>query len=578
MLHELANYAVKHNLASRPGFKAKTAKWIVALSEDGKFIDLVEDNRPFPLAPHLEQGELIAGGVTRSHFLLDTAEVVLGLSDAEKTREKHAYFVDLLEQAGAVEPCLAIISEALQDPDVLTEIQAAFRSKKGKPIDSVTFRVGNIYPITLDSWHAWWHEYRQSLKPPKKREEKMVCFLSGETVIPAATHGKLGGLTQVGGQSSGSALIGFDKEAFTSYSLSQSQNAACSAEAVATYLNALQHLIEKAPPPLAGTMFLTWYKEPIPEEDDLFHLDVLDNPQAEEAGALAKVERLLKSIEDGQRPDLLNNRYYILQISGAGGRIMVRDWLQGDYKELVTNFKRWFEDLALVSPNGLAIARDFKLSAALTRLVSYRKNDSKLFQRISSELPPLMPRLWRSIIYNLPLPDTVASKSLAYIRSRLYNDEEAGAGNLDRIACALLKAWLIRKNSEQGGKHMKAHLNPEHPSPAYHAGRLMAVLASLQNRALGDVGAGVVQRYYAAASSTPALVLGRLIRGAQYHLNKLDKGTAIWYEQLLASIMGKLGDGLPSTLTLEEQSLFALGYYQQRAELYAGSEKNSNKD
>lgn len=125
---------------------------------------------------------------------------------------------------------------------------------------------------------------------------------------------------------------------------------------------------------------------------------------------------------------------------------------------------------------------------------------------------------------------------------------------------------------------MKAHLNPEHPSPAYHAGRLMAVLASLQNRALGDVGAGVVQRYYAAASSTPALVLGRLIRGAQYHLNKLDKGTAIWYEQLLASIMGKLGDGLPSTLTLEEQSLFALGYYQQRAELYAGSEKNSNKD
>ncbi len=35
----------------------------------------------------------------------------------------------------------------------------------------------------------------------------------------------------------------------------------------------------------------------------------------------------------------------------------------------------------------------------------------------------------------------------------------------------------------------------------------MAVLAELQKAALKDVGAGVVQRYYAAASTTPALVL-----------------------------------------------------------------------
>ena len=36
----------------------------------------------------------------------------------------------------------------------------------------------------------------------------------------------------------------------------------------------------------------------------------------------------------------------------------------------------------------------------------------------------------------------------------------------------------------------------------------MALLAAIQEVALGDVGAGVVQRYYAAASTTPALVLG----------------------------------------------------------------------
>ena len=114
---------------------------------------------------------------------------------------------------------------------------------------------------------------------------------------------------------------------------------------------------------------------------------------------------------------------------------------------------------------------------------------------------------------------------------------------------------------------MKPYLNEEHPSPAYHCGRLMAVLAKLQEAALGDVGAGVVQRFYAAASSTPALVLGRLIRTSQFHLDKLEPGLAHWYNDRIGSVAVRLGDRFPVTLTLEEQSLFALGYYQQWVDL-----------
>ena len=42
--------------------------------------------------------------------------------------------------------------------------------------------------------------------------------------------------------------------------------------------------------------------------------------------------------------------------------------------------------------------------------------------------------------------------------------------------------------------------------------------------------------------------------------------------------MTQLGDSLPATLTLEEQSLFALGYYQQQATIYAGAEKKGAND
>lgn len=570
MLHQLAGYAARYNIAARPGFKTKSAKWMIFLTEEGAFIDLVEDNREFTLAPDLAQGELIAGGVTRSHFLIDTAGVVLAYDSTKREKEKHSFFIHLLQEAGNAEPYMQVIAKALQDQAVLNEIQASFQAKKGRKNDLITFRVGDIYPLALESWHKWWGEFRQSIKPARETDAWMICLLSGEKTQPPATHGKIFRLTRVGGQPSGSALIGFDKDAFSSFGLKQSENAVCSEASIAIYRNAMQDLIDKAPAPLAGTMFLSWYKEPIPEEDDLFGLEDYDNPAAEEAGALAKVEDLLNSVKEGKRPDLFNNRYYILQISGAGGRIMVRDWLEGEYKELARNLKKWFADLTLISPNGKGRNKDFKLSAALTRLVSYRKNDSKIFQRIGNELPPLMPRLWRSIVNDLPLPDTIASKSLAYIKARLYNDDDNVMGNLDRIACAMLKVWLVRNKNNEGGNTMRPHLNPDHPSSAYHAGRLMAVLAALQNRALGDVGAGVVQRYYAAASTTPALVLGRLIRGAQYHLNKLEKGLAVWYEKFLEQIMAQSGNSFPATLTLEEQSLFALGYYQQRASMYAG--------
>jgi CRISPR-associated protein Csd1 len=126
----------------------------------------------------------------------------------------------------------------------------------------------------------------------------------------------------------------------------------------------------------------------------------------------------------------------------------------------------------------------------------------------------------------------------------------------------LMKAYHLRK---KGGSPLMPYLNEEHPDPAYHCGRLMAVYAALQHSAQGDVGAGVVQRYYAAASATPGLILGRLSRLSMFHLNKLDAGLAHWFESKLAGIWARIADRPPTTLTLEEQSLFALGYYQQMA-------------
>lgn len=42
--------------------------------------------------------------------------------------------------------------------------------------------------------------------------------------------------------------------------------------------------------------------------------------------------------------------------------------------------------------------------------------------------------------------------------------------------------------------------------------------------------------------------------------------------------MGRMGDSVPQTLSLEEQSLFALGYYQQLVDLRTKKSDGSGKE
>lgn len=582
MLNELVQYAKKNGIPDIPGFKTKKGRWLIALTGTGRLIDVVEDDKRYKMSPHLEQFELV-GGKVKSHFLLDSLGVVAKYEPKDKDLIKHEYFLKLLREAAKYEPCLNACEVFLSDDIELKVLHEKLKANKAKSIESATFSVEGICVVETTRWYQWWIEYRKNINGKKEIKPPMICLVDGELSEPVTNHFKVTGMHKVDGQPSGTALISFDKDSFTSYNLSQSLNASCSEKAVAAYRNALDELIENAPRPICNSLFLHWYKEALPIEDDPFEfIDWKENTDTENSVAASKVKKLFDSVREGNRPELTNNKYYILQVSGAGGRIMVRDWQTGDFKKLVTNIKQWFDDLSIIEPYGKSIAGDFKLSAAMLRLISFRKNEkiTESFDRVKKELTPIEPVIWRSIIEDKPLPDTVAAKVLKYISSKLLNSENSLDDNLDRIACAILKTYIIRLQKSKGGNEMiKPELNHDYPAPAYQAGRMLAVLGSIQQSALGDVNAGLIQRYYTSASTTPKLIIGRLIQMSQHHLDKLgkdSKGLAIWYERQLSDIMARINiEQIPTVLNLEGQTLFALGYYQQKAHMQ--SEKTTEE-
>jgi len=573
MLQALMNYG--NDLDSEPGFKTREVRWCVALAADGRFLNVLPlgDGKRGAMQPRCtEMPAANAGG--KSHFLVETVQTVALLFKANEeakkianTKEKHRFFVDLLRNASVSVSALIPIKSVLEDDVLLAELREALTQHKAKPTDWLGWQVEGIDPREDKAVQAWWREWRKKdLEGGKPNlmtsdEGNMVCFLTGNATKPLLTHPKITGLSSVGGLGTGDVMVGFDKAAFGSFGMDQSANSAMSAEAAQKYVDGLNDLIRGHSRKLANALVVHWFKEQVaPQDDPLEWLNGFESDEQTEAAALRAARHLLESIRKGERVDLGNNHYYALTLSGASGRVMVRDWMEGRFEDLVRNVEAWFADLAIVARDGKGQAHDPKFLAVCGALVRELK-----------DLPaPTSATLWKVAAQRLPIPQPLMAQALARFRTDLVHKDQPA---FNHARMGLIKAYFVRL--KQGGDQtMTTYLNPNHPESAYHCGRLLAIFSNLQYAALGDVGAGVVQRYYVAASQTPGLILGRLTSNARNHLGKLEGGLAWWYENQIADVMGHMGDGAPRILDLNGQGLFALGYYQQLAALRLGKKTN----
>ncbi|EMG19636.1 CRISPR-associated protein (Cas_Csd1) domain protein [Leptospira interrogans serovar Copenhageni str. LT2050] len=58
-------------------------------------------------------------------------------------------------------------------------------------------------------------------------------------------------------------------------------------------------------------------------------------------------------------------------------------------------------------------------------------------------------------------------------------------------------------------------------------------------------------------------------------MHHAPKSGSVWFEKLKGEILAPLSGRIPNTFSLEEQGLFAVGYYHQRNELFKKKEELS---
>ena len=298
---------------------------------------------------------------------------------------------------------------------------------------------------------------------------------------------------------------------------------------------------------IGDTTCVFWADKPTIVED-LFSFGLDNENVAEDEGRASEIENMLKRARDGvaDLPDA-DVGFQVLGLSPNASRLSIRFWICESAENLINRIALHQQRLEIAKgPND----RDL---IPLWLVLAQTARESKEIQ------PLLGGALLRSVLTNGRYPESLLAALIRRVRAEQ---------DIRHVKAATLKAILIRNYQ----KDISIMLDPERSESSYHLGRLFACLERAQEDALPGLNATIKDRYFGAASSTPSSVFPRLIRLSQHHVGKLEGGKKVVAEKRIQEIMGRL-TGFPSHLNLEDQGLFAIGYYHQRQDFFTKKDK-----
>jgi CRISPR-associated protein Csd1 len=401
-------------------------------------------------------------------------------------------------------------------------------------------------------------------------EPRAFCLITGEEAPIRRLHPTIKGVE--GAQSSGAALVSFNLDAFTSYGQAQGANAPTSEAAAFRYGAALNRMLDRnsrnrIARPIGDTSVVFWAdasgvgEEAAKAAEDAF-ADLFAPPAEtgnleQDKSEAAKLRDKLDEVAKGRPVSVLDprlrcgTRFYVLGLAPNAARLSVRYWLEDTFDAFARRLAEHYRDLAIEPTPWRATPPSIQRLLVRTTAL----------QEKFDNIPPLLAgEVARAVLGGTTYPRTLLATAI--VRLRAGDDPRSG------WHAAVLKACLNRAHRfahPKAKEPLSVSLNPDTPSPAYQLGRLFAVLESAQYAALGRVNTSIVDRYYGAASSTPARVFGALMRGAQTHISDARKrGRGLWIESRLTEIIGRLPADLPTSLRIEDQARFAVGYYHER--------------
>lgn len=590
--------------------KDETISLVLTIKPDGSFVSFQS----------IEKKKTMAEAVQRTsgkdaRLLIDNCGYVLGVYDYESNafkkkmvekgeREAHKIFkknvadkfklflkrLECMEDIDELQPVLKFYKDNKKNGiNIVSQeyfLENISKRDRGGNIALVVFGQGkyvhecsSVYNKIIDAYNAKQQELILSIK--------RKCAICGEEQFPVGdfTHFPIKGVPGDKEPAGGRKLISYngDNNPFESYELVGNENCMICTNCAKTYVEGLNWLLQEGREiPIVNkngkeekffrytnrknfgsdTAMVFWTrKNKIVEE-----IDCLERPNPDD------VARLIQSVASGAEKDnryLEADQFYSCTLSGSAARIAVRDWIETSLFDFRKAIAKWFQDIAIAEYD--RDSKEIKIHYArlydLARSCQRTNEDGKMDKKDVS-LARAAACLWNTALKNVPPPLWMLTKVLQRARLDKY-DKKAHWSNYGVTAdrAALIKLILNRHN--KGGDFVITENIVKGARPvAYVCGQIFAKLESFQFAALGDRNAGIRERYFTYAMTSPSSAFGQLFKLNSKHYKKLKNekpGLAVNMDKELQELCKDVEiNSFPGTFTLEEQGQFAIGYYHQR--------------
>ncbi len=599
---------------AEPGYSNAPVSYALNLSAQGELLDIV------PLYVPAQQRKKTVDKPRRmnvpeqakrtvniaANFLYDNSAYVLGLTgketkDADYAQKRFEAFkqftIEILARAKTplAQAVVAFLKNhdprtASQNPVIARHLQGLLEG------GNIIFYVQGKHILDDPEIRSVWEEYQTG-----QTAVAMQCLVTGEIEPIERLHPDIKGVWDA--PSKGASLVSFNLDAFTSYGREQGSNSPVSKRVASGYGVALNFLLSDQNPNrkilLGDTTVVYWADTADKRYASAFHtlLEVREEVDAEETKgrrkrANEKEKQMGESadkVQQGKAIDLAalskeldkDTRFYVLGLAPSAARLAVRFFLSEPFGVFAERIMQHYDDLQ--------IEKEFANQP--TYLSPYRILAECVPPKVKSR-DKVLKKTWsllggafmRSILTGAPYPEGLYAAILNRIRHDTDETSEKGKPRISKInyiRAAYLKAHLIRKYRRGGNnpyqEALQMSLNESYTRPAYVLGRLFAVLEKAQREAIGkNINATIKDRYFTSACAAPASVFPTLLRLANHWTTKAEFGGVL--DRKIQDLLDMLeATAFPPRLSLDEQGVFVLGYYHQRAAFYVKKDKDGEE-
>lgn len=540
------------------GLEYKQIGFIIVLDKDGHFLRF-EDRR---LDKKSAQQFLVMKSVGRSsapvsNYLYDNSQYVFGYSDKGDLDSMRKYFDTFKSKVAEIygmysenKAIQAVYAFYQQEPSAMVEAMQQdalwdnIAKNLNKKYSTFSFLIDGDTEIVASKRDL------MNLATPEDTVKGKLCLVTGKhsKTVEVTTA------TMIPGSQATAKLVAFQvNSGYDSYGKTKGNNAPISEDAEFAYTTALNHMLRPDSHnkfTVGNRTFLFWASSASQaakeSEDSLFAL--LGRPETDDDDPNRRIELVrstFMAIYNGKLSSDKDDTFYILGLAPNSARIAVVYWNEMPLRDFAGVISRHFEDMEMVD-----IRKEKKPYVGLHSILG----SVTLGGKSSDAIPNMPDAVVKSIFQGLPYPISLFQACLRRVRAEQ---------SINVVRAAIMKAYLNRLN-DNNHKNIERMLDKENNNQGYLCGRLFAVLENLQYAA--NKQDSIRSSYMNAASSTPAAVFSTILKLSNSHYGKLskeNKGLAVFFDNQKKEIMAMIQD-FPTTLDLEDQGRFFLGYYHQK--------------